>query len=89
MAPTIDPSGTWRLSHILEGHTSDVKAVCASVVDDEVELLHSASRDESGRSWYRNKDDLKSFQKGASYQGKRYQNAITYLKPNSSRKMGR
>jgi hypothetical protein len=73
----VDPSKTWRLSYILEGHTSDVKGVYASVIDNEVELIHSASRDETGRSWYRHVID--DFQRGASYQGHRFQNAVVHI----------
>lgn len=79
MPLTIDASRPWRLSHVLEGHSSDVKSVYASVADEETELLHSASRDETARSWYRFKDDLNAFQRGASYQGHRYQNAVVHV----------
>jgi hypothetical protein len=88
MPPAIDPSVPWRLSHILDGHTSDVKSVCASSIGGDVELIHSASRDETGRSWYRNKDDLSSFQRGASYQGKRFQNAVSHLASTSTKSDG-
>jgi hypothetical protein len=89
MPHSIDPVGPWRLSHILEGHSSDVKAVSASSVDEEIELIHTASRDETGRSWFRNKNQLESFQRGSSYQGNRYQNSVNYIKNTSEKGNGR
>lgn len=86
----IDPSKSWRLSHILEGHLSDVKAVFASTLDDSIELIHSASRDETGRSWYRDvKSDPTTFQRGATYQGKRYQNAVAHVGSTEARPSGK
>jgi phospholipase A-2-activating protein len=79
MPLSIDASKPWRLSHILDGHSSDVKSVYASVIDEDTELIHSASRDETGRSWYRGMDDLNAFQRGASYQGQRFQNAVIHV----------
>ena len=79
MAGTVDPSAPWRLSHILECHSSDVKSVCASAVDVKVELIHSAARDETARSWYRSSDEWGVWQRGATYQGKRFQNAVAHL----------
>lgn len=86
MAVVIDSSKPWRLSYILEGHTSDVKGVYASVVDDSVELIHSASRDETGRSWYR--EGFNHFQRGASYQGHRFQNAVVHVGASSGSSSG-
>jgi hypothetical protein len=76
---TVNSDLPYRLSHVLEGHLSDVKAVCTSLIDDQIELLHSASRDETCRSWYRGKESIDTFSRGSSYAGKRYQNAVAFL----------
>lgn len=89
MSMSVNVSVPWRLSHILEGHSGDVKSVYASCIDDEVELLHSASRDETSRSWYRRSANDRdtaaaAFQRGSTYQGNRYQNAVAHLISSSS-----
>lgn len=77
----IDAERPWRLSHVLKGHTQDVKSVCASALPGgEVELIHSASRDETARSWYRHTSQgLDTWRQGATYGAKRYQNAIAHV----------
>ena len=70
-----DPSPTrfpTRLSH---------QDAIPAAEGDDIELIQSASRDETARSWFRqapaNGKDPFTFEAAATYNGQRYQNAVT------------
>ncbi|GAC93637.1 hypothetical protein PHSY_001202 [Pseudozyma hubeiensis SY62] len=95
-SPAVPPSATaapepplFELTHVLRGHTSDVRAV-ATTFDQlsEREALLSGSRDETATCWSRPSpsssepsQSAPSFDKGASFQGKRFCNAVDFVPP--------
>ncbi|EPQ27038.1 uncharacterized protein PFL1_05322 [Pseudozyma flocculosa PF-1] len=77
----------YRLSHILRGHTQDVKAVTAAYDSlSESELILSASRDETAACWSRPlaSPAADAFLQGPTYRGHRYANAVAYIQPSAA-----
>ncbi|MCO5555833.1 hypothetical protein L7F22_009378 [Adiantum nelumboides] len=84
----IDISKQYRISHILEGHSSDVRALSYFEQIDGMERIQSASRDETVRSWIRPIPKASgiapppTWYKWLTLHGKRYQNAVASLNLN-------
>ncbi|PWN36043.1 WD40 repeat-like protein [Meira miltonrushii] len=77
----IDLSKEYRISHVLEGHSSDVRALSSFEQVDGFERFQSASRDETVRSWFRpipksGFGPPPTWYKWITLHGKRYQNAV-------------
>lgn len=88
----IDISKPWRIAHVLEGHTSDVRALGirddGNLGDIDYEMFESASRDETVRTWFRKIPDHSNARSGppsgwfngVRLHGNRYQNAVVHLR---------
>ncbi|SPO29146.1 related to DOA1 - involved in ubiquitin-dependent proteolysis [Ustilago trichophora] len=80
-----EPTG-FQLTHVLRGHTSDVRSV-ATTLDNLSgrEALLSGSRDQTATYWSRapprDSSSSSDFEKGATFQGKRFCNAVTFIQP--------
>lgn len=87
----IDPSKQYRISHVLDGHSSDVRALSLleqkEGTEAKREIFQSASRDETVRTWFRPISNHEkagtnlpsSWYRGITLQGKRFQNAVASL----------
>ncbi|SPC62088.1 related to DOA1 - involved in ubiquitin-dependent proteolysis [Ustilago sp. UG-2017b] len=71
----------FHLTHVLRGHTSDVRSV-ATTLDtlSGREALLSGSRDETATYWSRSSSSA-SFDKGATFRGRRFCNAVCFVPP--------
>lgn len=89
----MDLASSWTLSHQFSDHTSDVKSVHAARLPDKegshLEVVFSASRDSTARSWYRavsSTADEHSWKKGPTvYGGGRYLNSVHFVEGTSGR----
>ncbi|SJX65831.1 related to DOA1-involved in ubiquitin-dependent proteolysis [Sporisorium reilianum f. sp. reilianum] len=74
------------LTHVLRGHTSDVRSVAATFDElSQREALLSGSRDETATFWSRPcaapSDAPPSFDKGVTFHGQRFCNAVVFVPP--------
>ncbi|KIS66409.1 uncharacterized protein UMAG_05402 [Mycosarcoma maydis] len=79
----LQSSGGFALTHVLRGHTSDVRSV-ATTFDhlSQREALLSGSRDQSATYWSRaSTSDSSSFEKGTTFHGNRFCNAVEFVAP--------
>ncbi|KAJ9475997.1 putative Protein DOA1 (putative) [Pseudozyma hubeiensis] len=88
-ATAASESPVFKLTHVLRGHTSDVRAV-ATTFDQlsQREALLSGSRDETATYWSRPSPSSSAppqptagFDRGATFQGKRFCNAVDFVPP--------
>ncbi|EST07215.1 PLAA family ubiquitin binding, PFU [Kalmanozyma brasiliensis GHG001] len=85
------PQG-FRLTHVLRGHTSDVRSVATTFDSLSVrEALLSGSRDETATYWSRSvnpsgpsSNPNAGFERGAIFHGHRFCNAVDFVTPSPS-----
>lgn len=71
----------YELTHVLRGHTSDVRSVAATYEPlSQREALLSGSRDELATYWSRT-PGASTFDKGSTFQGHRFCNAVEFVSP--------